>query len=201
MMMKKGRDKMARPREFDQEIVLNQAMEVFWRKGYERTSIQDLVEHTGVHRGSLYDTFGDKNQLFLQCLDLFRSKDRAFGILEEEGESKEVLRRYFDRLIDYALNDDAGRKGCLIANTAMEMGAIDSSISVRVEAFSMDVETSFYKFLMRAQQRGALKKKKNVRELARFLVSIRYGLYVLAKTTTDRKVLEDAANVAMLIMV
>jgi TetR/AcrR family transcriptional regulator, transcriptional repressor for nem operon len=191
---------MARPREFDQESVLNKAMEVFWLKGFERTSIQDLVEHTGVHRGSLYDTFGDKNELFLQCLDRFRSIEFALGSLGEEGEPKEVLRRYFDKLIDYALDEEMGRRGCFVVNTAMEMRTHDPRVSVRVEAFAMDMENAYSKFLMQAQQRGALKKKHNIRELSRFLLSVRNGLYMLAKTTTDRKVLEDAANVAMSII-
>lgn len=193
---------MARPREFDQETALNKAMELFWEKGYERTSIQDLVERTGVHRGSLYDTFGDKNQLFLTCLDRFReaTKDRAFRILEEDGEPKELLRRFFDTLIDVALSNETGRRGCFIANTAMELGAVDSAISSRIEAYTLDMEIAFYKFLMRAQQLGKLKAKLNVRETARFLVGTRHGLYVLAKTATDRKVLEDAAKVAMSII-
>ncbi|TVY11249.1 TetR/AcrR family transcriptional regulator [Paenibacillus cremeus] len=190
---------MARPREFDQEAALSKAMDLFWQKGYERTSIQDLVEHTGVHRGSLYDTFGDKNQLFLSCLDRFRetSKDRTMGLLEEAGDPKEALQRYFSRLIDIAMNEETGRRGCLIANTAMELGAMDPTVSRRIEAYTLDMEVRFTNFLMRAQQQGSLKSKHSVRELARFLLSTRNGLYVLAKSVTDRKVLEDAVNVAL----
>ncbi|SFD76478.1 TetR/AcrR family transcriptional regulator, transcriptional repressor for nem operon [Paenibacillus catalpae] len=194
---------MARPREFDQDAVLQKAMELFWQKGYERTSIQDLVEHTGVHRGSLYDTFGDKNQLFLTCLDRFRdtTKNRAHTILEEDGPAKDVLGRYFERLIDIAMSDDNGRRGCLIANTAMEMGKVDPVVSFRIEAYTLDMEMNFHKFLMRAKQRGELKTKHTVQEAARFLLNTRNGLYVLAKIATDRKVLEDAAKVAMSILV
>ncbi|MCM3628353.1 TetR/AcrR family transcriptional regulator [Paenibacillus glycanilyticus] len=194
---------MARPREFDQDAVLQKAMELFWQKGYERTSIQDLVEHTGVHRGSLYDTFGDKNQLFLTCLDRFRdtTRNRAYTILEEDGSAKELLGRYFERLIDIAMSDDNGRRGCLIANTAMEMGKVDPVVSFRIEAYTLDMEMNFHKFLMRAQQQGELKTKHTVQEAARFLLNTRNGLYVLAKIATDRKVLEDAAKVAMSILV
>ncbi|MFC5448667.1 TetR/AcrR family transcriptional regulator [Paenibacillus aestuarii] len=193
---------MARPREFEQESALGKAMELFWTQGYERTSIQDLVEHTGVHRGSLYDTFGDKNQLFLSCLDRYRDlmKEHAFSVLEEPGEPKEVLQRYFMRLIEIATYEKTGRRGCLIANTAMELGTSDPMIAFRVEAYTLDMEIMYSKFLMRAQQQGSLKSKHNVRELARFLLSTRNGLYVLAKSATDRKILEDAAKVAMSIM-
>ncbi|MDR6554848.1 helix-turn-helix domain-containing protein [Paenibacillus qinlingensis] len=190
---------MARPKEFDQEAALDKALELFWEKGYERTSIQDLVEHTGVHRGSLYDTFGDKQKLFLTCLDHSRmvAKERTFHILEEEGEPKEVLQRFFTKLIDLSLEDEKQRRGCFVANTAMNIGNSDPVISLRVEAYMIDMETSFYHFLIRAQQKGALKSKHGIRELARFLLSTRNGLLVLAKTATDRKVLEDAVAVAM----
>ncbi|NOU69799.1 TetR family transcriptional regulator [Paenibacillus sp. LMG 31461] len=194
---------MARPKEFDQEAALDKALEVFWEKGYERTSIQDLVEHTGVHRGSLYDTFGDKHKLFLTCLDRFRmvAKERVYYILEEEGEPKEVLQRFFTKLIDVSLSDEHQRRGCFVTNTAMGIGNSDPVISLRVEAHTLDLETTFYHFLIRAQQKGALKSKFGIRELARFLVNTRHGLHVMAKTATDRKMLEDAAAVAMSILV
>lgn len=193
---------MARPREFDQEDVLNKATELFWEKGYERTSIQDLVEHTGVHRGSLYDTFGDKNKLFLTCLDRFRegSKDTILNILEEDGDPKELLSRYFQKIIDVALNAETGRRGCLIANTAMELGAVDPIIARRVEAYTSDMEMSFQTFLMRAKEQGSLKIEHSVQEVARFLLSMRNGLLVLGKSASHRKVLEDAAKVAMSII-
>jgi TetR/AcrR family transcriptional repressor of nem operon len=115
----------------------------------------------------LYDTFGDKNQLFLNCLDRFQAvtKNRAFRILEEDGEPKELLQRYFDSLIDTALNNETGRLGCFIANTAMELGAVKAG--------------------------------RDIRETARFLVATRHGFYVLAKTATDRKVMEDTAKVVI----
>ena len=60
---------MGRSREFDENVVLQKAMELFWEQGYEKTSLSDLVEHMGIHRRSLYDTFGDKHTLFLKTLD------------------------------------------------------------------------------------------------------------------------------------
>ncbi|MBO7746360.1 TetR/AcrR family transcriptional regulator [Paenibacillus sp. MWE-103] len=188
---------MPRPREFDQELALDKAMELFWSQGYERTSIQDLVEHTGVHRGSLYDTFGDKNQLFLTCLDRFRQSASArFKMLEGPGEPKEMLVRYFDAVIDSAMNNGS-RRGCFVANTAMELGAVDPAISSRIEAYSVDIESRFYTFLLQAQAQNKLRGKHSLRELSRFLVTVRSGLYVLAKTAPDRQTLQDSANVAI----
>ncbi|QGQ98899.1 TetR/AcrR family transcriptional regulator [Paenibacillus psychroresistens] len=193
---------MGRPREFDQEMVLDKATELFWSKGYERTSIQDLTEHTGVHRGSIYDTFGDKNALFLSCLDRFRlnSKKHLFYILDEPGIPKVILERFFEKVIDGAMSDSWQRKGCLMANTATELAPIDSNVASRVEAYSLDMENMFYSFLLRAQKDGNLKSKHNLRELSRFLVNTRQGLYVMSKTAGDSKILKDAVKVALSVL-
>jgi TetR/AcrR family transcriptional repressor of nem operon len=191
---------MARPREFDEEAVLEKAAELFWKKGFERTSIADLVEHTNVHRGSLYDTFGDKNQLFLACLDRFRQHhyESVFGMLDEPGNPKEILNRFFEDIIDRAMQENEEvRYGCLMTNTAMDRGGVDSNITSRIEAFTLDIETTFYNFLLRAQKSGHIKSKHSLRELARFLVNTRQGLIVMAKTATDRKVLQDICKVAL----
>ncbi|WP_028560503.1 TetR/AcrR family transcriptional regulator [Paenibacillus pinihumi] len=190
---------MARPREFDQEVALQKAAELFWEKGYERTSIANLVEQTNVHRGSLYDTFGDKNQLFLACLDWFRLNkyDSVFGILAAPGNPKEILKLFFERTIDWAMEDNNGQRGCFMANTAMDLGASDPNVASRIEAFNLDVEKSFYHLLERAQNEGQINSSLTLRELARFLAGTRLGLYAIAKTTTNRKALEDICKVAL----
>ncbi|ANS75923.1 hypothetical protein AWM70_16120 [Paenibacillus yonginensis] len=190
---------MARPREFDQNEALDKALDLFWSKGFEKTSIQDLVEHTGVHRGSLYDTFGDKNQLFAACLERFHSlhKDRVFQILKESGEPREILERFFDELITGAMNNKDQRRGCFITNTAMELGSVDELISARIGSYLGDMETHFKDFLQRSQPSGDLNDNLDIDEMARFLLSTRQGLYVLGKTATDRRLLEDASKVAI----
>jgi TetR/AcrR family transcriptional repressor of nem operon len=190
---------MSRPRVFDQELVLEKAMDLFWEKGYERTSIQDLCEYTGIHRGSLYDTFGDKNELFLTCLDRFWqiAESRLFFILEEPGTPKEVLERFFEKVIDGAMNEDRQRRGCLMANTATAVAPYDLNVARRVEAYNVNAENMFYSFLLRAQKNGSIKSKHNLRELSRFLFNTRQGLNVMGKTATDRKILQDAYKVAL----
>ncbi|AHV97564.1 TetR/AcrR family transcriptional regulator [Paenibacillus sabinae] len=190
---------MARPREFDEETVLDKAMELFWSKGYEKTSIQDLCEYTGVHRGSLYETFGDKNELFLAALDRFRhhSAGRLFAVLEEHGNPKEQLAAFFERLIESSMDNAKERRGCFIANTAVELAPFDSKVASRVEASLLDMENRFYSFLLRAQKEGRLKGKHNLRELSRFLVGVKQGVHIMAKTTADRKTLQDVYQVAL----
>jgi TetR/AcrR family transcriptional repressor of nem operon len=190
---------MARPREFDQELVLDQAMNLFWEKGYERTSIQDLCKYTGIHRGSLYDTFGDKHQLFLACLDRFwqNARNHIFFILEEPGAPKEVLERFFEKVIDGAMRDEKQRRGCMMVNIATDLAPMDPNIARRVEAYNLSAENLFYSFLLRAQKTGSIKSKHNLREISRFLVNTRQGLFVMGKTATDRKVLQDVYKVAL----
>jgi TetR/AcrR family transcriptional repressor of nem operon len=190
---------MARHKEFDQECVLGKAMELFWEKGYERTSVQDLCEHLGIHRGSLYNTFGDKNELFLACLNRFCQafKNDLFSILDKPGDPKETLECFFEKVIEDSMNDDQGRRGCFMANTAMEFAMFDSDIAKCVQADCLDTENLFYNFLLRAQRRGKIKSKHNPRELARFLVTAKQGLHVIAKTATNPKVLQDAYKVAL----
>ncbi|MEK8126800.1 TetR/AcrR family transcriptional regulator [Paenibacillus filicis] len=190
---------MGRQRTFDEDHVLEQAMQLFWTKGFEHTSIQDVCEYAGVHRGSMYHTFGDKHELFLACLDRFRHtlRDRLFVQLEEPGDPREVLTRFFDTLIDRMLDENKQRRGCLIANTAMELAPLEPCVEVRVAANLLDMEHMFHAFLVRAQREGKLKSKHSLREMARFLVTTKQGLHVMAKTTTDRKMLEDACKVAL----
>ncbi|PAD76147.1 TetR/AcrR family transcriptional regulator [Paenibacillus campinasensis] len=190
---------MARPREFDRDEALDKALDLFWSKGYEKTSIQDLVDHTGVHRGSIYDTFGDKNQLFLTCLERFHGvhKDRAFQVLNTPGEPQDILERFFEELIDRAMDNDNQRRGCFITNTAMELGATDPEISARIASYLQAMEDFFLGFLQRCQPSGVLNDSLSVEEMARFLLNTRQGLYVLGKTATDRKMLEDVSKVAI----
>ncbi|GGA46212.1 TetR/AcrR family transcriptional regulator [Paenibacillus physcomitrellae] len=190
---------MARPREFDQQQVLDKALDLFWSKGFEKTSIQDLVQHTGVHRGSLYDTFGDKNQLFAACLERFHAlyKDHLFLILKESGEPREILEHFFDELISVAMNNDDQRRGCFITNTSMELGSVDTQISSRIGIYFQDMEARFKDFLQRSQPSGALNDNLSIDEMARFLLSTRQGLLVLGKTSPDRSLLEDASKVAV----
>ncbi|MFF2089325.1 TetR/AcrR family transcriptional regulator [Paenibacillus sp. NPDC058174] len=194
---------MARPREFDQNEALEKAMELFWAKGYERTSIADLVSHTNVHRGSLYDTFGDKYQLFTACLDRFQrnSYDTVLGMLSGPGDPKDLLRAFFEKMIDRAMNeDDRGLKGCFLTNSALDMASFDSNIAGRVAAFNLEMESIFQRLLLQAQQNGTLSNKHTVPELAKFLVNTRYGLYAMAKTTNDREMLQGVCRVALSIL-
>src|SRR5260370_37968341 len=98
---------MPRHKEFDQDQALHKAMEVFWSRGYEAASIQDLVRHMGINRQSIYDTFGDKHALYLQALDRYRAVEsrRLIELLERPGSVKKSLRQLFGEVVERALGD------------------------------------------------------------------------------------------------
>src|SRR3989454_1626399 len=114
--------RMARHKEFDRDEVLHKAMEVFWSRGYEATSIRDLVKHMGINRPSLYDTFGDKHALYLQALDRYREVEgrKVLELLERPGSVKKTLRQLFGGVVEKAVCDGQ-RRGCFMSNATSEL--------------------------------------------------------------------------------
>src|SRR5215212_5927342 len=111
---------MARHKEFEREEALRRAMEVFWSRGYEATSVGDLVEHMGINRQSLYDTFGDKHSLYLQALDRYREVEgrKMFELLEQPGSVKRALRRLFQGVGREGLRQHGRGRGCALPRAA-----------------------------------------------------------------------------------
>src|SRR5436305_15048332 len=113
---------MARQKEFNRDEVLHKAMEVFWTRGYERASIQDLVKHMGINRQSIYDTFGNKHTLFLQALDRYREiqSRKVFAVLERPGSMKKNLRQLFEEAVARSLSAEA-RRGWYVDKSMSEL--------------------------------------------------------------------------------
>ena len=192
---------MARKKEFDREEVLEKAMEVFWSKGYEATSIQDLVESMGINRGSLYDTFTDKHTLFLDAIAHYRHTvvEQAFARLAAPEASKQAIIDHFHAVVDRAIAD--GRRwGCLMTNTIVELSARDSAISACTQTNLQQIENTFYKALVSAQQQGELKPDQDLRALARYLTASMQGLRVISKATPDPDVLRDIVKVVLSVL-
>ncbi len=191
---------MARTKEFDQDVALDKAMRLFWRQGYEATSIQDLVEHMGIGRGSLYDTFGDKHALYLAALDRYCATVGAGFLtpLEEPIPVREALRLIFDGAVATALAE--GRHGCLLANSALELASRDADTRCKVEASFQGAEDAIGRALARAQETGELAASRDPRALARCLVNALQGLRVTAKVTDDRETLKDIARVTLSVL-
>lgn len=190
---------MSRTKDFDPDAALVAAMELFWRKGYEATSVRDLVDHLGVARASLYSTFGSKHDLYLRALDHYtRSADGTLGWLTEPGPVLPALRSGFRALAeDYA--HAAEHNGCLVTNTTVELVPADASCTQRVTAVYDQMERDLTIALLRARAAGELPPSADPRALARFLVTFLQGVKVLAKLP-DRTRLADAIEQALRVL-
>ena len=187
---------MPRTKEFEPGEVLDAAMQLFWCKGYAATSLRDLLDGMGIGYGSFYNTFGDKHALFLASLDRFRELRTSWidEVLEDSGLSgiEVVFRRTVDGLVGFE-----PRRGCLLANTAVELGPHDAEVAAKISRYVRHTEAVFERAVIRAQEAGEIPVDRDPRALARFLVNALHGLRVLARVGTDRAVLEDAVRVAL----
>jgi TetR/AcrR family transcriptional repressor of nem operon len=188
---------MGRPREFDPDEVLDQCMKVFWSKGYEATSLDDLLRETGLARQSLYNGFGGKHALFLAALR--RYDEQSDQMLRESFEGNRPVR---DALLTFMLgivdrSEERRRRGCFMVNSAVELSPHDPETAKLVAAQHRSMERFLQRELEGAKARGEIPVEKNPRALARFLVGFLNGLNVVAKVNPDRAALRDMVNVAL----
>ncbi|MFF3014954.1 TetR/AcrR family transcriptional regulator [Streptomyces sp. NPDC057939] len=190
---------MARTKEFDPDAALQSALELFWQRGYEATSMADLVEHLGIGRASIYATFGNKHELYLKALDRYNEhRDSGLlGELSQPGPALPSVRTVVRRFAAEANSDDRRLKGCFVTNTAAELGAHDAAAARRVEASWDHVETLLRSALMRAQAQGELPSDRDPRALARMLLVLMQGLRVVGKASDDPGRVRDAAEQAL----
>lgn len=188
---------MAGVKQFNQEQVLDKAMKVFWQKGYEGTSVQDLTTATGLGRGSLYGAFGDKEQLFLTVLDRYADKFQA-AIVEQLNNSDpyQALEGMFEVMIK-RMSDPQYPRGCLNTNTSIGISGKSEMIERKIAEHFGGLESAIYSVLRKAQTENKLSSEKDIRALARFLVAVSQGMAVLNKTFADPSVIRDVAKVAL----
>ncbi len=188
---------MAGVKQFDQEQVLDKAMEMFWQKGYEGTSVQDLTTATGLGRGSLYGAFGDKEQFFLKVLDRYADRFQA-EIVEQlnNPDPYQALEGMFEVMIERMSNPKYPR-GCLNTNTSVVMSGKSEMIERKIAERLGGLESAIYGVLKKAQTERKLSLEQDIRALARFLVAVSQGMAVLNKTFADPSVIRDVAKVAL----
>lgn len=189
---------MTRQKEFDRDEALQKAMEVFWSRGYEGASVQDLVQHMEINRQSLYDTFGDKHALFLQALDRYREiqSRTVFEVLERPGSIKKNLRQLFDEAVQTSLSEE-GRRGCFVGNAMSELAGRCKETANRTSDSVALAEKMFRSALERGREQGELERVHDTRAVARFLYSSLQGMLLMAKATRDRKLLNDVVKVTL----
>jgi TetR/AcrR family transcriptional repressor of nem operon len=187
-----------RPKEFERDVVLDRAMQVFWSRGYEATSIEHLVARMGIQRGSLYDTFGDKRRLFFEAIDRYDrvATAKLVAALEGPASGKTAIRRFFRLKLELALAP-RGSRGCLVTNSVAELASRDRGAAIKVGAVLAKIEASFHRAVVRAQATGEIHPDRDPRALARFLTSSAQGLSVMAKVVPDRAALNDVVKLIL----
>lgn len=189
---------MAGKKSFVPELALDKAMGLFWKQGYEATSIEELVECMGLGRGSIYDTFGDKHALYLAALMRYLTNNQgSFAALQQPtGTLYETLEWFFQATIEDLLNDPAHR-GCFLVNASMEMAPHDPEVNKLVQRALEAIEEAFYRLLIRAQIAGELSWTQEPHQYAHFLLATLVSIRALARARQDRRVLEDVVKTAL----
>ena len=177
---------MARPREFDETEVLDKALLQFWRTGYEATSMQDLIDATGIGRQSLYNPFGDKRALFLAALARYHHRTEAMlAPLAARDASVQDVRDYVDAAI--SLQKSAKCNGCLVVRSALELGAADPEIQQTVVQTGRQVRKALANAFSRAIERGELRTDRSGTDLADYVFTTLNGIAGLLGTGGDAR--------------
>lgn len=181
-----------RPREFNNPEVLDAAMDVFWLKGYEACSTEDLCSSTGLGRGSLYNAFGSKHELYEQTLHRYHEHwiQVQTAILEEgPGSAQERLRN----LLEWAVEKDFEEtsKGCLLIKATMERARIDSAVESVASSHAERLESVLHRVIEKGIQSGEIKSSRSAFELSKSFLCSYYGLRTLNATTRNRALAEQ----------
>lgn len=187
---------MGRSREFDENVVLQKAMELFWKQGYEKTSLNDLVEYMGIHRRSLYDTFGDKHTLFLKAMDFYQELIRSniqAGVSKAET-AKQAIQFIFDFIIE---GYEDKQWGCLTVNSATELALMDKEIKERTERIFMQTEQLIADLVRKGQQAGEISTNYDSEILAEVLHNTLHGIRVQLRISASKEKLHRIGNFFM----
>ncbi|MEK5484181.1 TetR/AcrR family transcriptional regulator [Viridibacillus sp. FSL R5-0888] len=184
---------MARTREFDEDQVLDAAMQLFWEKGYEATSLSDLTSRMGIQRPSIYSTFGDKKELFEAALRRY-TMSRASDIrtrLQSHSSVKEAFSIFFADVVIEEYAEDLS-KGCFCINTMVELAPHDEKFEILTREHQMYLAVIFQETLERGIQSGELEANTDAKPLAQALIVALIGLTVMLKSRPQRSFVDNA---------
>ncbi|MFC7396905.1 TetR/AcrR family transcriptional regulator [Chelatococcus sp. GCM10030263] len=188
---------MARPREFDEAAVLAAAVGCFWARGYEGTSVRDLIEQTGVTGASLYNAFGDKRALYQKALDHYLDESVATRIRRCGAmPPREAIHAFFAEIVARSLGDPEC-KGCMLVNAALEVAPHDPEFRHVVTQVLVEIETFFRRCIEKGRADGTIAASQPADDLARHLLGMLVGLRVLARVRPERELLEGMVRPAL----
>lgn len=191
---------MARPREFDEGAVLDAAIQCFWARGYEATSVRDLIERTGITGASLYNAFGDKRALYHKALDHYVDQSVADRIRRCEGLApRQAIGAFFAEIIQRSLADRE-RKGCMLVNAALDVAPHDAEFQRIVAGVLIQIEAFFRRCIEAGQADGTITRSQTAADLARHLLGVLMGVRVLARVRPERALLEGVVGPAFALL-
>lgn len=190
---------MARTKDFDEQEVLAKAMRLFWHKGYNATSMQDLVDGLGISRSSLYDTFGDKRSLYLKALERYRQSagGKMCAVVSHTASARQGVRQLLEMVTRELLGDEQ-HKGCFMVNAGVETAPHDAEVNRLIGQQDQMMEDAFYNTILKGQQSGEIGSRRDARALTRFISNVIKGMQVSAKSNTDPSFFEDIIETTML---
>jgi TetR/AcrR family transcriptional regulator, transcriptional repressor for nem operon len=192
---------MPRTKQFDEKEVLQKAKEVFWQKGYNGTSMDELVRATGLSRSSIYDTFGDKHGLFIRTIQLYQEDQQTFiaDHLKNGATPKKKIQWLLHRLQQEILQDK-DRKGCFLVNTVAELAGLDKEITALANKDIERMEEVMLSWIRQGQSTGEIGKKFPARALARHLQCSINGMRIAGQANPDRAMLDDIIKVSLSVL-
>ena len=176
-----------RPRQFDEEQVLDAAMKAFWSKGYEATSLAELVEVTGLHKGSLYQAFGDKHSLFVQTLNRYLQNVRHHKnqILQQADTPLGGIRAVLHGFIDMSEGEPDCPQGCMAVKSLVEMAPHDPQVQRIMDEHKKGMQASMVSRIVEAQSNGALDADKSPEVIASLIMIFMNGLATQASGSME----------------
>ena len=193
--------KMGRPREFNEVAALQAAIDCFWQFGYEATSMRDLATAMGLTAPSLYNAFGDKQALYARALERYldcTTRDRLRRY-ETSLPPKEAIHKFFAEIVDQSIKDRK-RKGCFLVNSALEVAPHQSELGAVIAKQFADIEAFFKRCVLAAQANGTAPRGVDATNTARLLLGALLGIRVLARSASDRSLLEGVVQPALALL-
>lgn len=190
-----------RPKIFDETEAIRKATEVFWKKGYEASSTEDLLTAMGIGKGSFYLQFKDgKKELFQRSLDLFSSDAmKRFNEKLSQAENKiEFLRKYILSLADNTAEQK--QKGCYLGNAIVEMSTVDPKTKEHAAELMRKLEQAFENIIRNAQKSNEIKNRMDARLLAKYLINVRNGIHVTMRSEGNKNDLRQVLSQSLEIL-
>ena len=189
---------MPRHKEFDTDVAVENAMQQFWTDGYAGTTPQLLVDALGIGRGSLYNAFGSKHELYERALTRYRDREsqRVIDALDGPGPAIDRLRDVM-RIVAGSAAAVGGRRGCLMTNAATELGEDDEAVANLVRSTFRRQRDAFRLTLCQGQADGSVDPTRDADEMATYLLTLLNGVQVLARVTPSAGSVDAQIDIAL----